>query len=120
MLDKLSTVLLKIINTECEDGTYKVIDASTLLQKFPRKYHVELSQLNVMLETLKKRDYIDVKYSDNNVYCLCTLPKGKLQFENLKDDSKVIKKVYKMLSINLILTSVFAFLGAMVAILLFK
>lgn len=82
MLDKRTAATLFVINGECADGAYKVIEAEELIAKLPSKLATEADGLKQTLKYLKEREYIDIKYSDNDVYCLFPLPKGRLYFEN--------------------------------------
>jgi hypothetical protein len=41
-----------------------------------------------MMEYLKVREYIKCKYSDDKVYCVAPLPKGRLYHENALIEQK--------------------------------
>lgn len=96
MLDKRTSFVLEGINKLCEEGSYKVIETEEILKNIPTKFMVEEDGLKQMIKYLKDREYIDIKYNDEKVYCLCPLPKGRLYFEqeysSKKDSSKKFKQ----------------------------
>ena len=55
----------------------------------------EADGLKQMINYLKDREYIKIKYSDENVYCLCPLPKGRLYFENENSEKIESKQKFK-------------------------
>lgn len=119
MLDKKTTATLKILNAICEEGTYKVIDYNNLISKFPNRYKVNKEALDQNLEYLKTGQYIDIKYAENDTYCLCVLPKGRMILEDSTRESKTIKHFNKMLIITMFVSGIMAFLGAFLAIFLY-
>jgi hypothetical protein len=118
MLDKRSEFLLKIINNICAEDSYKIIDIPLFIERMEKRYNIDEVSLKQMMVFLQKRELIDVKYSDNEVYCLCILPKGRLYFENTVTEDKQVKKLKKMFAFYVLLSGIFAFLGAALAILL--
>jgi len=88
MLDKRTEILLNIINNSCEEGSYKVLEISEFLNQFPPKKCPDKDGLADMVNYLRERDYIKCKYSDDKVYCIAPLPKGRLYHENAKIEQK--------------------------------
>lgn len=112
MLDKRTEKALSIINTQCEEGSYKVLDANELLSLFPAKYRPDREGLNDIINYLCEREYIKIKYSDDKVYCLSPLPKGRLYHENAVLEQKN-KFSYNRLVLAAFIGSVFGgLLGA--------
>ena len=97
MLDKRSEVLLRIINKECNEGSYKVIDVDDILRLMPNRFKVDLETINQLMNYLKSGDYISIKYSDNEVFCVSPLPRGRRMFELEKEERHLSKKRYLVL-----------------------
>jgi hypothetical protein len=95
MLDKRTSSVLACINELCEEGTYKVIEAEELIKSLPVKFMTEEDGLKQMIKYLKEREYINIKYSDDKVYCLCPLPKGRLYFEQENSEKSDSSKKFK-------------------------
>ena len=81
MLDHLTAAVLVIVNAG-SDGSYKVLETSDFLSALPDRLKTDEAGLDNSLRFLSERGYIDVKYSDNGTYCLCSLPKGRMYAEN--------------------------------------
>lgn len=116
MLDKKTQVLLKTINSQCKDDSYKVIDKSEFLKAYKKKNKVNEQVLSSMIKTLQKAELISVKYSDNQVYCLAVNTKGRNFFDNEYSHSKEVQKLRKIFFYYVILAGISAFLGTAAAI----
>lgn len=81
MLDDRTEYLLNFINRECSEGTFRIFSPSELLAAFPKKYAVDADGLLLIMDYLRGREYILVKYADENSICLTPLPKGRLYHE---------------------------------------
>ena len=86
MLDKRCLKLLDIINGECLNSGYKVIDISAVIAAMPASFGMDEENIRECLEMLSAREYVSVKYEDDKEVCLCPTPKGRLVFENRIDD----------------------------------
>ncbi len=86
MLDKRCLKLLDIINGECLNSGYKVVEISTLIAAMDVSFGMDEEGIRECLEMLSAREYISVKYEDDKEVCLCPTPKGRLVFENRIDD----------------------------------
>lgn len=82
MLDERTSVLLEKINELCGAGGYKIAEEGELLSCLPAGDKRELGRT---LDYLEERRYIDVKFAEEGVYCLCPLPEGRLYFEKLRE-----------------------------------
>ena len=120
MLDKQTSILLANLNSICQDGSYKVIDKKDLINSNSKKYKLDEDSLKAMIDHLKERDYLSIKYSDDKVYCLSVLPKGRLFDEKSKELAKEKRKYNKLIIVTLSLSSIASFVGAFCAMLVFK
>lgn len=119
MIDKNTQLLLKTITSQIADESYKVIDKDEFLAKFNKKQGVDEQMLSTMMHHLQKNNYIDIKYSDSQVYCLAVKPKAREVEQPESDSKQVSKKLKKMLFFYVILSGASAFLGTAAAIYLF-
>jgi len=116
MLNKNTSELLKYLTTEIKDDTFKVLEISQIIKNLSNLSRDELKEI---LDYLTERNYINVKYCDNDVYCIGVLPKGRLHNEEELNGKKE-KKVFKyMFIIYMLLSFGSAFLGTMLALWVF-
>ena len=109
MLDERASALLEKINTLCSDGSYKIVEADELLSALPSSLSSDAEALSQTLRYLAEHDYINIKYAEGDVYCLCPLPGGRMYFENVK----VAKSSsFRRRRDTVLLTALGAFLGA--------
>ena len=109
MLDTKSSLVLKIIQKECKNGSYKVIDKNDIVFAMPLKFRCDFDELDHIMTYLERQDYISIKYDDDSVYCLCVLPASFEIFE--KQATKKKRKNYNILIP--LLSLIFGFLGAL-------
>lgn len=86
MLDKRSLKLLDIINGECKGDGYKIFAYLDLSLMMPDGLELSAEEIKASISTLKEREFISVKYEDEEQVCVCPLPKGRLIFENRLDE----------------------------------
>lgn len=86
MLDKRCLALLNILNGECLNSGYKVMEISALASAMPKSFGMDEDGIRECINALSEREYISVKYEDEREVCLCPLSKGRLVFENRIDD----------------------------------
>lgn len=86
MLDERTSVLLEKINELCGGSGYKIAEEDELLSCFPARIKADGEELSRILGYLEERRYIDVKFAEAGVYCLCPLPEGRLYFEKLREE----------------------------------
>ena len=111
MLDKRTSVLLAKINELCAEGSYKIVDKEELLASFPERLHVDEDGLKQMISYLEEHRYIDVRYADGGVYCVCPLPEGRLYFEEVREVKGQTGRNRRDI---VLLTVIGAFLGAFI------
>ena len=92
MLDKRSEALLRIINKECFEGSYKVLEVDDLIRLMPKKFKIDYEALSQIMGYLKSGEYVSVKYADNEVFCVSPLPRGRRIFEVEQEDLKNYKR----------------------------
>ena len=109
MLDKRTTALLAKINELCAEGSYKIVEKDELLACFPERLHVDEDGLKQMISYLEEHRYIDIRYAEDGVYCLCPLPEGRLYFEDLREEKGAAGRKRRD---TVLLTVLGAFLGA--------
>lgn len=85
---------MKRIDELCNDGKYKIIDEQDLISSFPSDYNVTRESLKEMLSYLYEHNYINIKYSDGGMYCVCPLPAGRIFLEKSKEVSNENKNKY--------------------------
>ena len=111
MLDKRTSFLLAKINELCAEGSYKIVEKDELLSCFPDKLKVDEEGLKQMISYLQEHRYIDVRYADGGVYCVCPLPEGRLYFEDLRKEKGQTGRNRRDI---VLLTVLGAFLGAFI------
>lgn len=82
MLDIKSKLVLKILQKECPNGAYGLVEAKDIISAMPIKYRVDADGLDNILIYLERQEYISIKYDEESVYCLCVLPFGSELLEN--------------------------------------
>jgi DNA-binding MarR family transcriptional regulator len=115
MIDKRTAQLLTKLNQLCADGSYKIIEKTELRQPHNS---ADISAVTQMIRYLQDNEFIDVKYTDENVFCLTVLPKGRVAVENVKNKSDRHGVDKKTLAIWGIIYFMGAFLGALFATIL--
>lgn len=76
MLDARESALLAKINALCGDG-FKIAEEGELLSAFPAAQGVDGAALARLLRGLEEARYIEIKYAEEGVYCIRSLPEGK-------------------------------------------
>ena len=82
MLDIKSKLVLKILQKECPNGAYNIVEAKDIISAMPNRFRVDNDGLDNILIYLERQEYISIKYDDDGVYCLCVLPFGNEVLEN--------------------------------------
>lgn len=119
MLDKLNSKLLKVLNEQCIGANYKVLEISDILIKM-KKFKLDEEGLKKNLEFLQERNFVDLKYFDENEICLSILPKGRVHNEEVEEEKKEKIDYYKLAIISSLGSAIFAFLGGFLAFILLK
>lgn len=118
MLDTKTNLVLKIIQRECKNGGYKIVDKNDIISALPNKFRCDIDELDHITSYLERQDYISIKYDDDIVYCLCILPTAnEILSKNGKSERK--NKPYSWFWVFL-LAFLGSFLGCFIASLLVK
>lgn len=120
MLDLRSKEILKFLVDECNDGAYKIIDADEIIDSLPQNIRIDSENLTQTIKYLENREYISVKYADNQQFCLTPLPFGR-QFVETEEIQNDKQKNFSKLSTKIcFFVFIFAFLGSFLGILFFN
>lgn len=87
MIDLQKKLILKLLTNQCTDGSYKILEKNELISLLPQKYRTTEDELNVIVHLLEQEEFISIKYEDDKVFCLCTLPKTN-NFQETKEKDK--------------------------------
>jgi len=82
MLEKGTAKLLSIITGVCGDGSYKIIEIADIIREMQPRFRPNPEELAGMMRNLADSEMIDIKYSDETVYCVAVLPKGRVSNED--------------------------------------
>ena len=116
MLDKRTDKLLSYLSRVCADGSYKVIEIADLLKAMRSTHKVDEVALGQILKFLKDNEMIDIKYKDENVYCISVLPKGRTHMETgNKQNYYNVTLGGRLATITIIGSFIAAFAGAFLA-----
>ena len=110
MLDVRSKSVLNFLVKECSEGSYKIIEASDILSALPKNFNADKEIISQIIKHLENGEYVSVKYSDDDQFCLCPLPFGRqfiesddIQLTNTKSIKNIGAKIY-----------IYAFLSALI------
>ena len=87
------------------------METEELLSAFPPSFGVDKESIAQMMRYLSEHKYIDIKYSEDGLYCLSPLPEGRMYFENAKEAKG---SSFRRRRDTVLLTALGAFLGAFV------
>jgi len=118
VLDIKSKLVLKILQKECPNGAYNLVEAKDIILAMPIKYRVDNDGLNNILVYLERQEFISIKYDDEGVYCLCVLPFGNEVIES--DGKQKSERNFPRFWIIVLLTSLSSFVGALLANLILR
>ena len=93
MLDKRSEALLRIINEECKEGSYKVLEIDDLIRAMPHKFKIDSEGIAQLMGYLASGEYVSVKYGDEQVFCGSPLRRGRRIFEVEQEEKRYKKHV---------------------------
>ena len=120
MWDKRTEIILMAINKECQSGSFQVIEVGDLIAALPKKYLPDQNLVTQCVNALAREGYIEVKYHDSEVFCLCPLPKGRMVYEN-KQEKKGVAKRYVLLSVlALLVLTILLILTSFCGVLIFE
>lgn len=115
MLDKRSARLLDVILDLCgQDGAYKILEIPEMQNGMLPRFKIDIEVLSQILKFLAAADMIDIKYNDENVYCVAVLPKGRL-FEEERQRARDNRVLGRGMAVIIIMGSFFAaIIGAVI------
>ena len=114
MLDKRSKSALRFFVEECSEGSYKILETEDIIKHLPKNFKADAEAVAQIIRYLENGEYISVKYSDMEQYCLCPLPFGRQFIENVDQEEKR-KKQNKFFAIK---NGLSAFVGSVFGALL--
>lgn len=76
MFDKVTGAVLGAVNASA-DGCYRIVDVRELLGALPPRVKADAAKAEAALRFLAANGYVSVKYSQDGVYCVAALPKGR-------------------------------------------
>ena len=117
MLDAKCARLLKNIQRDCGDGSFKIFTNEDLTQDFPDETPAP-EVVAEMVRFLEEREFIQVKYRDEDSYCLTVLSKGRLYEENETEKRREKRSFRKFGFISFASGFLGAFCGVLLAALL--
>jgi len=120
MLDKRTARILSVITKFCSDGSYKIIEIADLIKEMPPRSRVGAEDLGAIMRFLADGEMINIKYSDDKVYCVAVLPRGRVVDEESRIKRNTDKGISRLtisflLGGSFIMALVGAFLGAFLA-----
>ena len=115
ILDKRSAKMMQTLLRFCSDGSYKIIEINDLIKGMLPRYKIDAETVAQIIKYISDNELIDIKYSDDKVYCIAVLPKGRVIEET--DQNKSQGKTLGRWFIGVMIGGCFAaaFLGAFVA-----
>ena len=117
-MDKRKILLLTYLSKQCNEN-YKVLECGTILKSI-KSYKNNFELLKKDMNYLNQYKFIDLKYIDQDNVCLIIKDNSRIIQENLKIESSTNKKMFYFLLLFSILSGVFAFIGAGLAILILR
>ena len=111
MLDEKEQLILKYIISECGDD-YKVIYKDDFEDFFASKFGNKKLHIEQILNHLKTTNFIDIKYFDDEKYCLRCLQQSRVIFEEESKEKIKIKKIRTEIVLLVVIVFVFAFFGS--------
>lgn len=119
MLDERSKTILDFLVKECNEGSYRVVEVSDLLDALPARFKPDTGTVSLCMDYLEKGNYISIKYKDAKMYCVTPLPFARQILENESNEKQKSKKLFKIGTFLYFLVFVCAFLGTFLAILIY-
>ena len=117
-MDKRKLTLLNYLTKCCSNG-YTVLEIEKVLKTI-KKYKNNFDLLSKDVEFLYQRKFIDLKYLDTTNLCYVILDNSRIFQENLKLENSMKGKYFFVLFLSLIISGISSFVGAFLAILLFR
>jgi hypothetical protein len=117
MLDKKTTMVLKVLGKLGEDCAYKVVTVEEILSSISSRNQYDADSVKQIIEFLCKQEYIVLKFEEDETFCYSLLPKARIYLE--QDSVKVKPKKQHLPYGWLVLCMVMSAVGCFVANVLF-
>ena len=119
MIDEIEKKVLYYVYNECGDN-FKVMEKTDLDEFMSSNFSKQKISISKVLKSLSNLNYIQIKYCDDNKYCISITDQGKQVFESEKlNDISSKKMKYEMMGLIFII-GFFAFVGSFLGTLLCK
>lgn len=117
MLDKNSTLVLRVLQKLCDGNAYKVVTSDEILSNLNQRSQFDAEIIRQIIDFLEKQQYLNIKFSEENTYCYSLLPKAKIYLEQeinrkkpQQNNKSILFYVYVMIA---------SFIGTMFSLLIF-
>jgi len=118
MLDRRTSAILTKVNELCGDGGYTIVEKGELVAPFAKEQAPSDEELSRILGYLKAQGYVDLRYAEEGVYCVCPLPEGRRYFEQAQNERRENRRHMRNVMILSALSALIgSFLGALAAVL---
>lgn len=119
MLDRRTSAILTTINELCGSGSYTIVEKGELVSSFPKEQAPSDEELSRILGYLKSQGFLDLRYAEEGVYCVCPLPEGRRYFEQAllerRENRRHLRAVMLLSAASALIGS---FIGALAAVLI--
>ena len=119
MLDKKEKLVMSYLTSICLDNRTYLVSTSNLAEFVSKKYVISIAELNDIMISLCKDNYLDFVVSDSKkgyYYCVNLKNKG-LTF---KKDQKKEKQAILMLGVRTLILSIISFVLGLLLKIIFK
>ncbi len=120
MLDKMSKEVLKFLLEFCKDGSFQVLEYDDIIRALTSNYNLDKEGIVQILKHLNSLEYITIKYRDDSVVCVSTLPLGRQYIESEEEKKKNIVKIKNMAKGAFISALLAALIGAFLGTLIYN
>ncbi len=90
MIDENTIDILKAIQFFCKDkDDFKIIEADEILAKLPQEINFDKGRLKEVINNLKERGYINVKFATLDEYCIASTKNAEIVNETIEEKSLI-------------------------------
>lgn len=116
MLDKASEFILKKIVKETYNKGYKIFYITEFCNLIPKK--LKVSSINILdfIRNLEEKDYISLKYVDEELFCVSALLKARIYLEDKVITIKKNKQFKKVATWLILFNFIFCFFACFLSI----
>lgn len=117
MLDTFTSKLLNYLYSQNSNGDFRILSINEIMANLRIKEN-DNAKLNNSLSYLKEKEYIKIKYLDEEEICYCLLTNANIFIENNNFNKVSKSKSAGKYLLKLILLFLSAFLGAFSAVMI--